>query len=128
MEIGALEKAIFHVSAKDIAKNLKENNDVTIITTLVTAGKIIVNMDKFEGEFQNFCEDVEEFTPVIITKINFKGKEYLYLEELMFEDGVVKEVEYDITTVYVDYNIKFVAPEKVYEDTIAKGGISVSFN
>lgn len=128
MEIGALEKAIFHVSTKDIAKNLKENNDVTIITTLVTAGKIIVNMDKFEGEFQNFCEDVEEFTPVIITKINFKGQDFLYLEELMFDDNAVKEVEYDITTVYVDYNIRFIAPGRTYEHILSKGGVGIALN
>ena len=127
MDIGALEKPIIQTMAKDLAKNLLENNDITIITTLATAGKIIAYLEKFEGEFINYCENAKDFTPVILTKLNFKGKEYLYLEDLLFEDGVCKILEYDSTTVYVDYNIKFAATQKIYDEVVSNGGLSISF-
>lgn len=128
MNIGAMENPIFQTSVRDIAKRIKEGNDTTFITTLGNAGQVIAKMSNFAGEYQNFCETVEDFTPVIITKIDFKGKEYLYLEELMFDNGVIKEVEYDTTTVYVEYNVRFVVPEGVYEHILSKGGIGIALN
>lgn len=128
MNLGALEKPIIQTMAKDLAKNILDNNDITIITTLNTAGKLIAYMDKFEGQYINYCEDTEDLTPVIITKIDFQGREYLYLENLLFEDGKAKEVEYDSTTVYLDYNINFVALPSIFDTMVEKGAIVVNFN
>lgn len=127
MNLGALETPIIQTMVEDIAKTTKEHNDVTVVTTLATAGKIIAYLEKFEGEFINYCENAKDFTPVILTKLNFKGKEYLYLEDLLFEDGVCKILEYDSTTVYVDYNIKFAATQKIYDEVVSNGGLSISF-
>lgn len=123
MNIGALEKVVIQTMIKDMAKTVKENNDVTVVTTLGTAGKIIAHLEKFEGHFVNYCEDVEDFTPVIITR----GKNYLCLEELLFEDNICKELEYGSTTVYVDYNIKFVASERIYDGIVSSGAMTVNF-
>ena len=128
MNLGALEKPIIQTMAKDLAKNILDNNDITVVTTLNTAGKIIAYLDKYEGQYVNYCEDTEDLTPVIITKIDFQGREYLYLENLLFEDGKAKEVEYDSTTVYLDYNINFVALPSIFDTMVEKGALVVNFN
>lgn len=128
MNIGALEKPIIQTMAKDLAKNILDSNDITVVTTLGMAGKLIAHLSGFKGEYVNYCEEVEDLTPVILTKVDFKKEEGLYLETLMFKDGQAKGIDYECTTTYIDYNVRFVAPTGVFENIVDEGAIIVNFN
>lgn len=125
MDFGVSERAIFKTTVTDLAKTIQDKRDVTVIAMAKDIGSIIPFIKLEDSNVTSLLSATELNDIVMFTKINVGEKVFLHLEDIIVDNELV-DIEYDHSTVYVDYNVRFVLSDKIYEDIISNGAIGIN--
>ena len=125
MDLGVVGKVVFKTTIADIAKTMQDKEDVTVIAMAKDIGAIIPFLVLNECRITS-CSSVDNKNDILmITKLNVGNNVYLHIEDVVYDNELVG-IDYECSTVYVDYNVRFVLSNKIYEDIISNGAIGIN--
>lgn len=126
MDLGVVDKVVFKTTISDIAKMVQDKEDVTVVAMAKDIGSIIPFLKLNESIIICDSKVKNIYDIVMFTKLNINNSIYLHIDNILNDSNCLIDIDYDCSTVYVDYNVRFVLSDKIYEDIISNGAIGIN--
>ena len=125
MDLGVVDKVVFKTTISDIAKMVQDKEDVTIVAMAKDVGCILPFLSLEECKFSSYSKVKDKNDIVMFTKLKIGNNTYIHIEDILCGEDLI-QIDYECSTVYVDYNVRFVLSDKIYEDIISNGAIGIN--